>query len=318
MSAFCDLVGCRYPIQQAGMARVTTPALAAAVSDAGGLGMLAFGRQPLALLQAQVDVALALTPQPVGATFIVKFLDLELVDHVAARLPVIEYFWGWPDLSLVREGIVTGWQVGSLDEAPAAADAGCRYVVAQGVEAGGHVRGTMARDQLVAQVRDALDVVVVAAGGIATATDVRRALDHGVDAVRVGTRFLAAAEGDEAGRTEPQGQPTVRPGAPSCLSRGEQAFVVRLSRLLGAQILQEERHSAERCVGPQRLGGVGEGPFVLTVDDGVQRGINGFDPLDGFRHELAWMDLAPASSASAVASWSSRTPATLSSARGRR
>ena len=90
--------------------------------------------------------------------------------------------------------MIVGWQVGDVDEAKAAVDVGCQYVIAQGVEAGGHVRGTIPLHELVPRVRDAVDVPVVAAGGIGTRADVARALALGADAVRVGTRFVAAAE----------------------------------------------------------------------------------------------------------------------------
>ena len=196
MTPFCDLVGCRLPIQQAAMTRVATAALAAAVSRAGGLGMLAIGRQRVEAIRGQVDEVQALTSAPVGATFIVRFLEPETLDYVAERLPVVELFWGWPDPALVRAGVVTGWQVGSVDEARAAVEVGCRYVVAQGVEAGGHVRGTLPLAELVPAVRAAVDVPVVAAGGIGTPGDVRAVLALGADAVRVGTRFLATAEAD--------------------------------------------------------------------------------------------------------------------------
>jgi NAD(P)H-dependent flavin oxidoreductase YrpB (nitropropane dioxygenase family) len=196
MTPFCELVGCRLPIQQAAMTRVGTPALAAAVSEAGGLGMLAVGRQPVSVIRGEVDDVLAVTSRPVGATFIVSFVQPATLEHVAERLPVLEMFWGWPEPSLVRNGVVTGWQVGSVDEAKAAVDSGCRCVVTQGVEAGGHVRGKLPLDELVPSVRAAVDVPVVAAGGIGAAADVHRALGLGADAVRVGTRFLAAAEAD--------------------------------------------------------------------------------------------------------------------------
>ncbi|MFT8131053.1 hypothetical protein ACMYM2_23435, partial [Salmonella enterica subsp. enterica serovar Enteritidis] len=84
-----------------------------------------------------VDAALALTDQPIGAGFIVLFLDPSALEAAAARLPVVELFWGWPDPKLVLDDVITGWQVNSVDEARAAADAGCGYVVAQGFEAGG-------------------------------------------------------------------------------------------------------------------------------------------------------------------------------------
>ncbi len=118
----------------------------------------------------------------------------ELLECVAERVPVVELFWGWPDAALVPPGSIVGWQVGSTDEAKAAVDAGCRYVIAQGAEAGGHVRGTVPLDELVPLVRAAVGVPVVAAGGIGRRADVERALSLGADAVRVGTRFVAATE----------------------------------------------------------------------------------------------------------------------------
>jgi nitronate monooxygenase len=193
---FCDLVGCRLPLQLAGMLRVVSPSLVAAVSEAGGLGMLAIGRQGPAVIDGQLDELLELTVRPVGATFIVKFLDPATFERVVERLAIIELFWGWPDGGLVRPGVVTGWQVGSVEEAKAAVDAGCSYVVAQGVEAGGHVRGTTPMLEIVRSVRAAVDVAVVAAGGIGTRGDVLAAFDAGADAVRVGTRFVAALESD--------------------------------------------------------------------------------------------------------------------------
>jgi nitronate monooxygenase len=196
---FTDLVGCTAPIQLAAMSGIVTPELAVAVSEAGGLGMLAVGRRSYDQMTPQIDAVLARTDRPVGAGFIVEFLDRDTVAAIAERLPVLEFFWGAPDPTLVAgecAGRIVGWQVGSVDEAKAAVDAGCRYVVAQGVEAGGHVRGTIEMARLLPAVRAAVgdETAVLAAGGIATAADVRNAFDAGADAVRVGTRFVAATE----------------------------------------------------------------------------------------------------------------------------
>jgi nitronate monooxygenase len=191
---FCALVGCSLPLQQAGMTRIATPALAAAVSDAGGLGMLAFGRHTPSAADAEMDEVAALTTRPVGATLITLFASQALVEAIAIRLPVIEMFYGWPETGFVPEGVVVGWQVGDVEEAKAAVDVGCQYVVAQGIEAGGHVRGKLPLAEILPAVRAAVDVPVLAAGGIGTRADVVRALDLGADAVRVGTRFVAADE----------------------------------------------------------------------------------------------------------------------------
>lgn len=196
MTRFTDLTGIEHPIQLAPMSRAVTPSLAAAVSNLGGLGMLAMGRSGAATANRQIDEVLALTDRPVGAGFIFLFLDRDAWAAAAERVRIVEMFWGWPDPALVLPGSITGWQVGTVDEAKAAVDAGCAYVIAQGVEAGGHVRDTVPLTELLPAVRAAVDVPVVAAGGIGTATDVRRALLLGADAVRIGTRFVATVESD--------------------------------------------------------------------------------------------------------------------------
>jgi NAD(P)H-dependent flavin oxidoreductase YrpB (nitropropane dioxygenase family) len=91
-------------------------------------------------------------------------------------------------------GALASWQVGSLAEAVAAERAGCDFVIAQGTEAGGHVRGQTSALPLLAQVADALRVPVLAAGGIATARDLAAVLAAGASGARLGTRFAACAE----------------------------------------------------------------------------------------------------------------------------
>jgi NAD(P)H-dependent flavin oxidoreductase YrpB (nitropropane dioxygenase family) len=194
MNRFTDLVGCRWPLQQAGMSGPATATLAAAVSNAGGLGMIGIGRQPLTVVEQHLDEIAALTSSAVGCTCIAHFVSPDTVELVASRLPIIEFFYEWPDPARVPTGVICGWQVGSVDEAKAAVDAGCRYVIAQGMEAGGHVRGHVPLAELLPAVRAAVEVPVVAAGGIGTAAAVRAALRLGADAVRVGTRFVATRE----------------------------------------------------------------------------------------------------------------------------
>jgi NAD(P)H-dependent flavin oxidoreductase YrpB (nitropropane dioxygenase family) len=197
-TAFTRLVGCRVPLQLAGMPGVTTPELVAAVADAGGLGMLGAGRLPASALAAILDEVRRRTDGAIGVNFLVPFLDRECVPVAAARARVVEFFYGEPDPALVAlvhaGGALVSWQVGSLEEARAAANAGCDLIVAQGVEAGGHVRGRIGLVPLLGDVLDAVDVPVVAAGGIGTARAMAAALAAGAAAVRVGTRFVAAVE----------------------------------------------------------------------------------------------------------------------------
>jgi nitronate monooxygenase len=195
-NAFCDLVGTTLPLQMAAMTRVATPGLVAAVADTGALGMMAVGRSSIADANRQIDEIEAMTAGVFGGGFIVPYLSMETLQAISQRLNIIEYFYGWPDPELVLPGKIVGWQVGTADEARAAADAGCSYVIAQGHEAGGHVRGTVPLSELVPAVRSVVDVPVVASGGIGSAAQVRAALSLGADAVRIGTRFLAAHEAD--------------------------------------------------------------------------------------------------------------------------
>lgn len=194
MNRFTDLVGSKWPLQQAGMSGTATSTLAAAVANAGGLGMIGVGRQQLAVVERYLDEVASLTDAPVGCTCIAHFVLPEVEELVAARSPIMEFFYEWPDPSRVRESVICGWQVGSVDEAKAAVDAGCQYVIAQGMEAGGHVRGHVPLAELVPAVRDAVSVPVVAAGGIGNVAAIRAALSLGADAVRVGTRFVATRE----------------------------------------------------------------------------------------------------------------------------
>lgn len=192
---FTAMFGCDHPLQQAGMGGIAAPDLAVAVSAAGGLGMLTgtIGAEALAGHLDRVPETLSL-----GVNFLVPFLDRDALEDAAARSALVEFFWGEPDGALVGAaqggGARVGWQVGSVDEALAARDAGCDLLVVQGVEAGGHVRGTVGLFPLLDEVRQVVELPLVAAGGIGTGRAMAAALTAGADAVRVGTRFVAARE----------------------------------------------------------------------------------------------------------------------------
>jgi len=197
-TAFTRLVGCSVPIQQAGMGGAATPELAAAVSNAGGLGMV-----NMVMVPAE-DVAVALaalakgTTGPVGINFLMPFLDVAAVEAAAPYCRVVEFFYGDPQAGLVERvhqaGSLADWQVGSADEAKAAVQAGCDFVVAQGIEAGGHIRGTVGLLALLDEVLGAVEAPVLAAGGIGSPRAMAAALAAGAAGVRVGTRFVATVE----------------------------------------------------------------------------------------------------------------------------
>ncbi len=181
---FTDLVGCNLPLQLAALGGVGTPELAKAVVAAGGLGMVP---------------GLAATPGACGVNFIVPFgPSAEVIEDAARSARVIEFFYGDPQSALVkaahRGGALAGWQVGSAAEARAAEEAGCDYIVAQGIEAGGHVRGRQPLAEVLAAVLATVHVPVVAAGGIASPRRFAEVMAMGADAIRVGTRFVASPE----------------------------------------------------------------------------------------------------------------------------
>src|SRR5438093_6065465 len=152
---FTELLGCKVPLQQAGMGKIASPALAAAVADAGGLGMVnGIGAAPPEYVAKILDGLHRSTSGAFGANFIVDGvretgkLDadfLKVLEVAASRAPVVEFFYEQPDPELVdianAGGAIVSWQIGSAAEAVAAERAGCDLIVAQGTEAGGHARG---------------------------------------------------------------------------------------------------------------------------------------------------------------------------------
>jgi nitronate monooxygenase len=170
---------------------LTRHELAAAVSDAGGLGTL--GTDPPDVLARELDRARAATDKPIAVNLLLPFAGR---GHwaVARRADVTVTFWGRP---VRRVPGVWLHQCGSVAEARTARAAGADGVIVQGVEAGGHVRGDRPAHQLLAEVRAALgdpDYPLLLAGGIAEPHDVRAALDAGADAAVAGTRFVMSDE----------------------------------------------------------------------------------------------------------------------------
>jgi len=187
MPAALDLRSLEAPVVQAGMGGVARHELAAAVSEAGGVGTIAGVRAPIA---AEIAAARRLTGRPIAVNLLLPFVrpgDAE----AAADADAIVSFWGTP-----RRLAAGTWihQCGSVEEARAAASAGADAVIAQGVEAGGHVRGTTPMLELLERVRAAVGIPVLAAGGIVDAEGVTAALDAGAAAAVVGTRFLLSDE----------------------------------------------------------------------------------------------------------------------------
>jgi nitronate monooxygenase len=188
---FMELTRIELPIVQAGMGGgVARHELAAAVSEAGGLGTL--GILDPAQLAEELAEARRLTANPIAVNVLLPFARRAHWE-VAREADVVVTFWGRP----VRRS--TGaWvhQCGSVAEALAARSAGADAVIAQGIEAGGHVRGKLPAMSLLGELRRALppEFPVLLAGGMATAADVGLALERGAEAAVLGTRFVLSDE----------------------------------------------------------------------------------------------------------------------------
>ena len=194
-----ELLSIRYPIFQAPMGRTAPPALAAAVTNAGGLGMLGTSWDKPDVMREKIHATRALTTGPFAVNLAVSWdqherLDIALQEGVKA----VSLFWGDP-AAYVRKakdaGAIVVQTVATPEEARRAADLGADIIVAQGVESGGHVWSTVSTMVLVPLVCDAVpEVPVVAAGGMADVRGVRAALALGAQGVWLGTRFLATVE----------------------------------------------------------------------------------------------------------------------------
>ena len=201
---FTDLVGCDVPIQLAGMSRFAQVPLAVAVASAGGLGLISIGEKPdPTWIATTLDEArLPSTRGAIGANVLgpdpADELDRACIMAAAAHARVVDFFWADPDSGLVElvhaGGALASWQVGSVEEAVAAERAGCDFIIAQGIEAGGHVRGHIGVLALLEQTLRAVHIPVLAAGGIGGGRALAAVLAAGAEGARIGTRFLAAPE----------------------------------------------------------------------------------------------------------------------------
>src|SRR6185436_16268508 len=196
----CHLLGIEYPIVAAPMGPdLTGPALVAAVSNAGGLGLLQAQFCAPPLLRAEIRRVRALTDKPFGVNLLLHFpIDDQVAICLEERVPVLSLFWGDPTPYVERAhaaGVKVFHQVGSVSDARRAAAAGVDVIIAQGVEAGGHVAGEVSTLALVPRVVDAVSPrPVAAAGGIADGRGLVAVLALGAQAAVLGTRFLASSE----------------------------------------------------------------------------------------------------------------------------
>jgi len=197
-----ELLGCRYPILQAGMGGVARAELVAAVIEHGGYGFLGMVRESPKLIGREIAAVRERSERPFGVNLIPSgtdpiLLDEELAACFEAKVHSLCFFWEVrPDLiRRARDaGCLVMYQVGSVADAIVAATAGAHAVIAQGFEAGGHVRGSVSSLVLLPQVVAALSIPVVASGGFASGASLVAALALGAQGIHCGTAFLATGE----------------------------------------------------------------------------------------------------------------------------
>ena len=203
----CDLLGIEIPIFQGGMSTYTSAELVAAVSNAGGLGIIGALGRTRDDLRDEIRRVRNLTSMPFGVNHVVCRIDdacLELT--LAQRVPVLSLSWGRAAELTARAhevGVKVVHQVTSPEEAGGVAAEGADVVIAQGAEGGGHVGTSMSTMALVPQAVDLVKPVpVIAAGGIADGRGLAAAIMLGAQGVLMGTRFLATVESHSRGHSK--------------------------------------------------------------------------------------------------------------------
>ena len=193
-----DLLGIEYPITQGGMAWVANANLAAAVSNGGGLGVVAAGSMPPELLDAEIKRVRKMTNKPFAVNIMLMSPTAEAAIEVIAenRVPIVTTGAGSPGKVIEKLkplGTIIIPVIASVAHARRVERQGADAVIAEGMEAGGHI-GEITTMVLVPQVVDAVDIPVIAAGGVADGRGVIAAFALGAEGVQVGTRFVCATE----------------------------------------------------------------------------------------------------------------------------
>lgn len=193
-----ELLGLEVPIIQGAMARIANASLAGAVSEAGGLGVIACGGAPLPWIEEQVSIARSMTTRPIGANVMLMDPNAAAVAAALAKLKVdvittgagspAQYMQLWKDAGIKVVPVIASSALAARMER-----LGADAVVAEGTEAGGHI-GELTTMTLIPAVCDAVSIPVIAAGGIADGRGIAAAFALGAEGVQMGTRFLTVDE----------------------------------------------------------------------------------------------------------------------------
>ena len=193
-----ELLGIEVPVVQGAMARIADASLAGAVSEAGGLGIIACGGAPLDWVEEQVRIARSITDKPIGANVMLMDPNAAQTAELLAKLRVdvittgagspANYMQLWKDAGIKVVPVVASSALAARMER-----LGADAVVAEGTEAGGHI-GELTTMALIPAVCDAVSIPVIAAGGIADGRGMAAAFALGAEGVQAGTRFLTVDE----------------------------------------------------------------------------------------------------------------------------
>ena len=209
-----ELLGIEVPVVQGAMARIADANLAGAVSEAGGLGIIACGGAPLDWVEEQVRIARSITDKPIGANVMLMDPNAGETAELLAKLRVdvittgagspANYMQLWKDAGIKVVPVVASSALAARMER-----LGADAVVAEGTEAGGHI-GELTTMALIPAVCDAVSIPVIAAGGIADGRGMAAAFALGAEGVQAGTRFLTARHGGRGYRRHGEGGGSAR------------------------------------------------------------------------------------------------------------
>lgn len=261
-----ELLGIEHPIIQGGMAWTATAELAAAVSNAGGIGIIGAGHMPTEILRGEIRRAKELTSKPFGVNLMLLTPHIdELVDMVIEeRVHAVTTGAGNPGkymAGLKGAGIKVLTVVPSVALAKRMESIGADAVIGEGMEAGGHI-GDLTTMVLTPQLVDAVSIPVVAAGGIADGRGVAAAFALGAEGVQIGTRFMCAEEC------------TIHPDVKAQLVRAKDRDTVVTGRSTGHPVrvlknkLSRQIIELDRQNRPEEIETLGAGKLALAMRSG--------------------------------------------------
>lgn len=260
------LLQIKYPILQGGMAWVATAELAAAVSEAGGLGLIGAGNAPAEVVRQQIAKVKTLTQKPFGVNvyYLSPFVEEVIQVVIEENVPVITTGAGNPGKHIPRlreKGIKVIPVVSSVALAKRMARIGADALIAEGMECGGHV-GELTTMAFLPQVVEAVDLPVIGAGGIATGRQFAAALCLGAAGVQIGTRFICACECQVHDNYK---EAVLKAKDRDTTLTGYQGHYVRV---LKNKLTREYQHLQKRGAGEAELENLGLGRLRAAVVDG--------------------------------------------------